>query len=526
MPISRSSSSLLAIRRAASRSASFAAARRIAPRQSHADFQRYQNARRLLSMTCVRHTPEAFQPLYKMAPAFYARGSDIVPLYEPCEFYAELKSRILSAKRRIFLAALYIGHTEKELVETIREALRQSDTLQVEILIDCLRGTRISKAGESSATLLLSLIREFPDQVQVSLYHTPDLTGMLKRALPQRFNEGIGLMHLKLYGFDDTIMLSGANLSTDYFTNRQDRYILFDKQPDITNYYHGLFNVVRRFSYQLYQAQSQKVSDEKTLHPGYTLAMLPGVHDPVRHSRQFRAQARENLLSFIARNTNHERTNVRPEEDTVVLPVIQMGPFNIRQDELMTLKLLDMANRATEQWTIDLTSGYFNFTDKYKAWILRTKAAFRFLTAAPEANGFFNSRGVSRFLPPAYTWIEKQFYKQARRAGRSEDITIKEYSRPGWTYHAKGMWVSLPGENHPTLTMIGSPNFGHRSSERDLEAQAVVITKNDELRSAFKKEIEHLNAYSTLVSTETFAQQDRRVPYGVRVATAMIKTML
>lgn len=79
----------------------------------------------------------------------------------------------------------------------------------MEILIDCLRGTRVSKGGESSATLLLSLIREFPDQVQVSLYHTPDLTGMLKRALPQRFNEGIGLMHLKLYGFDDTIMLSG-----------------------------------------------------------------------------------------------------------------------------------------------------------------------------------------------------------------------------------------------------------------------------------------------------------------------------
>lgn len=49
------------------------------------------------------------------------------------------------------------------------------------------------------------------------------------------------------------------------------------------------------------------------------------------------------------------------------------------------------------------------------------------------------------------------------------------------------MWVSLPGENHPTLTMIGSPNFGHRSSERDLEAQAVVITKNDALRAAFNK---------------------------------------
>ena len=103
---------------------------------------------------------------------------------------------------------MYIGHAEQELVETLRQALRRSDRLQVCILIDCLRGTRVSK-GKSSATLLLSLIKEFPSQVQVSLYHTPDLTGVLKKTLPQRFNEGIGLMHLKIYGFDDTVMLSG-----------------------------------------------------------------------------------------------------------------------------------------------------------------------------------------------------------------------------------------------------------------------------------------------------------------------------
>ena len=103
---------------------------------------------------------------------------------------------------------MYIGHAEQELVETLRQALRRSDRLQVYILIDCLRGTRVSK-DKSSATLLLSLIKEFPSQVQVSLYHTPDLTGVLKKTLPQRFNEGIGLMHLKIYGFDDTVMLSG-----------------------------------------------------------------------------------------------------------------------------------------------------------------------------------------------------------------------------------------------------------------------------------------------------------------------------
>lgn len=98
--------------------------------------------------------------------------------------------------------------TSSTQIETLYKALERSKTLKVCILVDCLRGTRVSK-GESSATLLLPLVRDFPDQVKVSLYHTPELKGLLKKALPQRFNEGIGLMHMKIYGFDDAIMLSG-----------------------------------------------------------------------------------------------------------------------------------------------------------------------------------------------------------------------------------------------------------------------------------------------------------------------------
>lgn len=90
----------------------------------------------------------------------------------------------------------------------MRLALERTPTLQVDVLIDCLRGTRASK-GQSSATLLLPLIKDYPDQINIAMYHTPDLTGILKKTLPQRFNESIGLMHLKVYGFDNSVMLSG-----------------------------------------------------------------------------------------------------------------------------------------------------------------------------------------------------------------------------------------------------------------------------------------------------------------------------
>jgi CDP-diacylglycerol--glycerol-3-phosphate 3-phosphatidyltransferase len=170
---------------------------------------------RSLSSTCIKRTIfttnsplKVLQSLQTIAPTFYTHGENITPLYQPSEFYSQLKQNILSAKERVFIAALYIGHSEKELVDTLRLALEKTPTLKVHVLIDCLRGTRVSK-NESSATLLLPLIKEYPNQIQVSMYHTPDLTGLLKKTLPQRFNESIGLMHLKVYGFDNKVMLSG-----------------------------------------------------------------------------------------------------------------------------------------------------------------------------------------------------------------------------------------------------------------------------------------------------------------------------
>lgn len=267
-----------------------------------------------------------------------------------------------------------------------------------------------------------------------------------------------------------------ANLSTDYFTNRQDRYIMFKQQPELSSYYHDLVKLVSDCSYQLLPSESK-----------YKLAIKDKeMADPVKESKRYKYQMNTKINQFIE-NSYKNTTHPDSDMDTAVLPVIQMGPFHIRQDEKLTLELLSIANQNKNQWTIHLTSGYFNFTEKYKSFILKTRARFRFLTASPEANGFFNSKGVSRFLPPAYTYIERQFYKQVKKANRQSEISIEEYKRPGWTYHAKGLWVTLENEQLPSATMIGSPNFGQRSSERDLEAQALVLTNNDQLRKALYK---------------------------------------
>lgn len=147
--------------------------------------------------------------LDKLAPSVDLRGDQIQILKTPSEFYETLKERIRNAKSRIFLSTLYIGKSERELIETLQEALRLNPELKLSILTDCLRGTR-EAPDPSCASLLAPLVAEFgADRVEIRMYHTPNLTGLRKKYIPKRINEGWGLQHMKLYGVDDEIILSG-----------------------------------------------------------------------------------------------------------------------------------------------------------------------------------------------------------------------------------------------------------------------------------------------------------------------------
>ncbi|KAF9958526.1 CDP-diacylglycerol--glycerol-3-phosphate 3-phosphatidyltransferase [Mortierella alpina] len=439
---------------------------------------------------------QLFNDTRPAVPQFLVQGDNIRPILSPSHFYSELKDNIKTAQNSITLAALYLGHTETDLVGALSEALRSRPNLKLNLLLDSLRGTRDSGKG-SSASLLYPLVKAYPNQVRISMYHTPDLSGFLKQVMPPRFNEGIGLMHMKVYAFDDTLIMSGANMSHDYFTNRQDRYMVF-RNKDITDYYSELVSTVSSLSYSLQDTGNT-----------FSLKIANGVPDPWSSVQQ------------TAKDDSY---------DTTLFPLVQMGPFGLRQDERVTLSVLDhvLHNKEQEgQSKVFITSGYFNFEKRYSQAIINTKAADVCLIAAsPEANGFFNSAGISKYIPPAYTLIEQRFFNDAKAAGNAERIAIEEYSRKGWTYHAKGLWIYPPQSELPIMTTIGSPNFGYRSIVRDLEAQLFLVTTNQGLRKSLHEELCNLRLHAHSVTEETFQAPERQVPVWVGGASRVIRTML
>ncbi|XP_071763988.1 CDP-diacylglycerol--glycerol-3-phosphate 3-phosphatidyltransferase, mitochondrial [Centroberyx gerrardi] len=468
-----------------------------------------------------------FRWMAEHVPAFRVPGAHIHILTSPDQFYQAMKARIKTAKRRVVMASLYLGTgpLEQDLVDCMEEALQRSQDdshapdLKVSILLDYTRGSR----GEiNSRTMLLPLLQRFGSQMRVSLYHTPDLRGLLRMLVPQRFNETIGVQHIKVYLFDDSIIISGANLSDSYFTNRQDRYVLLENCGEVADFFSELVGAVGDVSLQL--------------HPDDSVTMLEGMVHPYKGNREdFSSSARKRIMEVVntartrqqllnqSEDSEDEGMGEREEEgedDTWVFPLVQMKPLGIQVDEQVTQRLLTDAGADS---TVFLTSGYFNLTRAYMGLVLGAGASYRILTASPEVNGFFGAKGVAGAIPAAYIHIARQFYNKVCQLGQQERVHLHEYHRSQWTFHAKGLWYYLQGQDRPCLTLIGSPNFGYRSVHRDLEAQIAIVTANQELQAQLQEEQEMLYQRSTEVSGSTFERPDRRVKLWVKLVTPLIK---
>lgn len=148
----------------------------------------------------------------------------------------------------------------------------------------------------------------------------------------------------------------------------------------------------------------------------------------------------------------------RPAPDTWIYPLIQMKPFEIQIDEIVTETLLTEAERGAK---VFLTTGYFNLTQAYMDLVLGTRAEYQILLASPEVNGFFGAKGVAGAIPAAYVHIERQFYSEVCSLGQQDRVQLQEYWRRGWTFHAKGMWwlASRP-PSMGVLYMPGSQSSG------------------------------------------------------------------
>uniref|UniRef100_A0A5K3ER57 CDP-diacylglycerol--glycerol-3-phosphate 3-phosphatidyltransferase n=1 Tax=Mesocestoides corti TaxID=53468 RepID=A0A5K3ER57_MESCO len=398
----------------------------------------------------------------------------------------------MKARNRVALSTLYLGTGELE--ERLVKALVENPSKpRVRLLTDATRSTRPIKvtaeftgaldgrtnrlncpATPPSPLFLLQRIASLPN-ARVALYHSHRLRSWLRKILPERLNEVVGLQHIKVYVFDDNVILSGANLSGEYFNKRQDRAWLLKDVPELAAFYVDLIDTISSLSYQV-TAEGDLVPASAETDP-----VLTPVAD---YCNAFRSR----VEAFLAAAKTKYAVPATKAPDTVLVPLLQMGAYGISQEYPLVQRVLQCVSKCE----IALTTGYFNPTRELEESLISiaqrhvSDSSVQILCAAPEANSFFKSKGISGGIPAAYREMLISFL---RRIIKLPNIGVREYARPGWTFHAKGLWIDTP---NASLTLVGSSNYGYRSRDLDLESQLLLVTRNTDLRRRIRAEREHL----------------------------------
>jgi CDP-diacylglycerol---glycerol-3-phosphate 3-phosphatidyltransferase len=269
-----------------------------------------------------------------------------------------------------------------------------------------------------------------------------------ERYLHSPWNEIISLQHSKIYVFDNNILLSGANLSESYFTNRVDRYILFRDLPGLANYYMKFV---------------------------FALSAFPDM----------------NLMLDFLSNYVPESGRSLEITDTYVIPTVQLPFLKINQDCVLTEQILKLS--LENRFSMLLCTAYFNLADNYEVLLekfLESSIPLELIVASPKSNSFYGSKGLKKYIPAIYESLLYQFYKRldTQTMNTQKLLQIREFERVGWTFHAKGIWC-FDHTELPFLASIGSSNYGSRSIYRDVEAQATLLTRNIELQQKLNQSI-------------------------------------
>ena len=376
-------------------------------------------------------------------------GRDVKILETPHEFRETLLKLSSEVQFRSRISSLYIGsgESEQKIIDNLVSSVKKEGS-DVGVIIDRYRGLR-------DGGLVFKDLRKV---APIHLYQTPFLPRFRYRK-PAFLGEFLGVHHMKYYLFDDTVVISGANLSDLYFGPRQDRYfVVRSKQfADYIAYVHQLHaSSARLWDPSLYM---KSFWNTDTLKVAKTMTEIFCCNTPI---------------------DNNETRDLGPEDgNTFIYPMFQLPWFSVFQiDDAIALLL----SSATKNDSFTCSSGYFNPTSRTCDALKHTQAQVNIIIPSGEANGFHKGAFVKGYVPDMYN------LSAIKTLRKCPNVNIVEYARDDWSYHAKGWW----SDNY---TIIGSSNFNKRSSIRDTELSIALVTECCDLKNSLKEERDRLLSY-------------------------------
>jgi len=386
-------------------------------------------------------------------------------LYSAAEFRETLLAKIAAAEKRICIAALYLENDDggRGILQALYAARQARPELDISILVDWHRAQRgrIGAArGLTNADWYCEMATRHPD-IAIPVY-----------GIPVNTREALGVLHLKGFIIDDTLLYSGASLN-DVYLHQHDKY-RYDRYQLIRN---------PQLADTMYQWICENLKQSEAVNR-LDRSERPSSPEIKNETRQFRQE----LRSF-----NYQFTGDAGNESLAVTPLVGLGKRSLLNKTIY--HLMPCAERK-----LTLCTPYFNMPAilvRNLIQLLRQGKEVEIIVGDKTANDFYippdQPFKIIGALPYLYEINLRRFLSRLQYYVNNGQLTVRLWKDGENSYHLKGIWVD------DEWMMITGNNLNPRAWRLDLENAVLIHDPLNQLAEQRDKELALIRQHTTVV---------------------------
>jgi CDP-diacylglycerol--serine O-phosphatidyltransferase len=408
-------------------------------------------------------------------------------LLNPKDFKQAILTKIASATSSIYIAALYVEDDEagREVLHALLAAKDQNPQLEIKVLVDYHRARRglIGQKGDSGNNVLYR-------QLMAEATHPFDIVGV-----PVKSREFMGVLHLKGFIIDDTVIYSGASINNIYFQQQEkyrfDRYHVIDS-PELARSMRDMI-------------QNDIVSD-----PAVSILSQAGDNDD--------SPEKNDIKSFKYRLSQVRYQYTSTTVGNRVTPLVGLG----RRNNVLNDTIIKLVDSSTQE--LFICTPYFNpptILTRALARHLREGKKIDIVVGDKTANDFyippdqdFTTIGA---LPYMYEQSLRKFAKNQQWAIDNGQLNIHLWKDGINSFHLKG--ISADNRKH----LITGSNLNPRAWALDLENALLLHDDSGCWKESFNKEqqyillhTERLYHYSQIDTLQKYPKPVKKIMNRIR----------
>lgn len=384
------------------------------------------------------------------------------------DFRIRLLDAIKTAKSRIYLIALYLEDDEagREILTALYEAKQQNPGLDINVCVDWHRAQR-GLIGADSSDGNAAMYKSFSEKYE----HKVPVYGV-----PVRGREVFGVLHLKGFIIDNTVIYSGASLNNIYL-NYQERY-RFDRYHTFDN--KDLANSMVEF------VQSEMIANSAV--NDLTNRDKPSTKEIKADIRQLRASLANSEYKFA-----HQPTG---ENEIAVTPLVGVGKRRNKLNQTINHLIAEAKDE------VFICTPYFNFPKSIGKEVkkaLKRGVKVTIVVGDKTANDFFISPEEDfktiGGLPYLYEVNLRSFAKANEAHIASRHLSIHLWRHEENSFHLKGLWIDK------RYMLLTGNNLNPRAWKLDLENGILIQDHHHHLVAKFDSEVDNILQHTQLICT-------------------------